>query len=303
MFDSPGAIRLSENVFRLLRDLISEHCGIYFDDDSRYTIEMRLNRRLTVQGFDNFRDYYRYLLYDKDKDTELAEIIDVVTVNETYFFREEKQFKAMVEEIVPELCQSMGERKKLRIWSAGCASGEEPYSIAMLFMENPLLLNGTEVEIIGSDINRRVLEKARRGVYTKNSFRSTDDYFTRKYFDAEGGDFRIKDTVRERVSFSHINLMNTQRQGFIGEVDIVFCRNVLIYFSQEAKKKVVDSFSGRLRNGGYLMLGHAESLMNLSTGFTLKHLKNDMVYQKPRKSNVMLSDESLYRMLWGGENE
>jgi len=303
MLESSSNITLPENVFRLLRDLIQDYCGIYFDDESRYTIQRRLFRRLVIHGFDNFRDYYRFLLYDKNRDNELSEIIDIITVNETYFFREDKQFKAMIEEIVPELALSLADRNKLRIWSAGCASGEEPYSIAMLFLENQYLLNGLEVEIIGSDINRRVLEKARRGVYTRNSFRSTDDYFTRKYFNAEGDDYRIKDSVRELVSFSHINLLDNYRQSFIGDVDMIFCRNVLIYFGHESKKRVVDGFSARLRDGGYLMLGHAESLMNISTGFTLKHLKNDMVYQKPKRSNVMLSDESLYRMLWGGESE
>jgi len=303
MLEASNGITLPENVFRLLRDLIEDYCGIYFDDESRYTIQRRLSRRLAIHGFDNFRDYYRFLLYDKDKDSELSEILDIITVNETYFFREDRQFKAMMEEIVPELTHSLGDRKKLRIWSAGCASGEEPYSIAMLFLEKKYLLNGLEVEIIGSDINRRVLEKARRGVYTKNSFRSTDDYFTRKYFDAEGDDYRIKDSVRGLVSFSHINLLDSYRQSFIGSVDMIFCRNVLIYFGLESKKRVINGFSARLRDGGYLMLGHAESLMNVSTGFTLKHMKNDMVYQKPRRSRVMLSDESLYRMLWGGENE
>jgi chemotaxis protein methyltransferase CheR len=303
MLERKSSIILSENVFRLLRDLISDYCGIYFDDDSRITIERRLNRRLALRGFDNFRDYYRFLLYDKERDTELSEIIDIITVNETYFFREEKQFKAMIEEILPEMRSSMTDNRKLRIWSAGCASGEEPYSIAMLALENRHVLGGTEIEIIGSDINRRVLEKARRGVYTKNSFRSMDEYFKRRYFDREGDDYRIRDSVRELVSFSHVNLLDTFRQSFIGAVDIVFCRNVLIYFNHESKKRVIEGFAARLRDGGYLMLGHAESLMNVSTEFTLKHLKNDLVYQKPKKSSVMLSNESLYNMLWGGENE
>jgi len=303
MLEQYKAVTLPENVFRLIRDLISDYCGIYFDDDSRKTVERRLGRRLSVRGFDNFRDYYRFLLYDKDKESELSEIIDIITVNETYFFREDKQFKAMIEEIIPEMSVSMAERRKLRIWSAGCASGEEPYSIAMLVLENRNLFSGLEIEIVASDINRRVLEKARQGTYTRNSFRSTDDYFKRRYFDREGEVYRIKSSVRELVSFSHVNLLDAYRQGIVGKVDIVFCRNVLIYFNNEAKKKVIEGFSDRLRDGGYLMLGHAESLMNISTGFTLKHLKNDMVYQKPRRSSFSMSDESLYGMIWGGEGE
>lgn len=303
MYEWHRNVPLPENVFRLLRDLISDYCGIYFDDDSRNNVERRLSRRLAVHGFDNFRDYYRYLLYDKEKDLELSEIIDIVTVNETYFFREEKQFKAMVDEVIPELSHSLAERRKLRIWSAGCASGEEPYSIAMLILENKHLFNSVEIEIVASDINRRVLEKARQGVYTMNSFRAMDDYFKKKYFDREGDVYRIKNSVKELVTFSHVNLLDIYRQSFLGKVDIVFCRNVLIYFNRDAKKRVVVGLSDRLNDGGYLMLGHAESLMNISTNFILKHLKNDMVYQKPRRSKFQMSDESLYGMIWGNDNE
>lgn len=299
MSSGKPVVELPWDIFRLLRDIILDFCGIYFDDDSRFTLERRLNRRLGINGLDNFRDYYRFLLYDNKRDNELAEIIDILTVNETYFFREDKQFKALMDEIVPELRVALKGRRKIRIWSAGCASGEEPYSIAMLFLERPEILEHVDVEILGSDINRRVLEKARKGVYTQNSFRTIDSFFISRYFDRDGENYRIKDSVRDLVNFSYINLLDPYKQKFIGEVDVIFCRNVLIYFSPEAKKKVVNSFANRLDDGGYLLLGHAESLINISTSFTLKHLKNDMVYQKPRRSKASMSDDSLFRMLWG----
>lgn len=299
MAEGGGRIELSENDFRLMRDLISDYCGIHFDSDSRYTMERRLTRRLSIHGIDNFRDYYRFLLYDKGRDDEMSEIIDVLTVNETYFFREDRQFKALVDEIVPELLQTRQEKRKLRIWSAGCASGEEPYSMAMLFLEHPVLMETLEVEIIGSDISRRVLTKARSGIYSKNSFRSIEPYYIRKYFTQEGDNFRIHDDVRKLVSFNYINLLDSRKQTIMGQMDVIFCRNVLIYFSQEAKKKAAKGFASRLVDGGYLLLGHAESLMSISTGFTLKHLRHDMVYQKPRKTKVSLSDEGLMNMLWG----
>ncbi|MFC1769530.1 CheR family methyltransferase [Nitrospirota bacterium] len=282
-----------------MRDLISDYCGIFFDDESRYIFERRLTRRLEVIGLDNFRDYYRFLLYNKGKSEELDEIIDILTVNETYFFREQRQFQALIEEIAPELMRAKSESKRLRIWSAGCASGEEPYTIAMLILENESLFRGWDIEVLGSDINQRVLQKARRGVYRKNSFRTTDQFYLRKYFEGDDSGYRIKDNVRKLVQFSCLNLLDTNKMKFVDGMDVIFCRNVLIYFHTEAKKKAVESFNETLMDGGYLLLGHAESLMNISTSFSLKHLKNDMVYQKPKKAEVSMTDESLFRMVWG----
>jgi chemotaxis protein methyltransferase CheR len=292
-------IHLPEDVFRLLRDLIAEYCGIFFEDDSRYLLERKLNRRVKVNGLDNFRDYFRFLLYDKRKDDELSNVVDVLTVNETYFFRELNQLKAFSGEICQELKALKPDARKIRIWSAGCASGEEPYTIAMLVLERAPLFKGWEVEILGSDINRRVLQTARNGVYRKNSFRATDDYYLNKYFMKEGDSYRIKDEVKRLVNFNCLNLLDPCKAHLVGMMDIIFCRNVLMYFHHNAKKRVVDNFHGRLSDGGYLLLGHAESLINVSTAFSLKHLRNDMVYQKPRTSGVSMSNESLLRMVWG----
>lgn len=299
MMEKDILIPLSEDVFRLLRDLISDYCGIYFDDTAQFILERRLNRRLRLNGLDNFRDYYRFLMYDKRKEAELSEIVDVLTVNETYFFREQNQLNSFIDEICKELRDIKKISRKIRIWSAGCASGEEPYTIAILLMEHPELFEGINVEIIGSDINQRVLQTARNGVYRKNSFRTTDEYYIHKYFHEEGGLLRIKEDVKKLVSFNCLNLLDPLKAKFVGLMDVIFCRNVLIYFHDDAKRKVVESFFSRLNDGGYLLLGHAESLMNVSTAFALKHLKKDMAYQKPKKSAISLSDESLLRMVWG----
>jgi len=272
-------VPLSEDVFRLIRDLIREYCGIFFDDSSRFLIERRLSRRVREQHLDDFRDYYRLLLYDKKREEELSAVIDLVTVNETYFFREQNQLRAFSEEILPELKKETGERK-LRIWSAGCSTGEEPYTIAMLILEYGNL-QGWDIEVIGSDINQRVLSVARRGVYRRNSFRSDDTRLTEKYFREENGLYTISDRVKQCVNFCHLNLLDPFRVKFVGRLNVIFCRNVLIYFDQEARRKVVNNFYERLREGGYLLLGHAESLMNISTSFDLTHLKHDMVYRKP----------------------
>lgn len=280
-------IPLDEGVFRLLRDLIRDHYGIFFDDNSRYLLERRLSRRLKTQHINDFRDYYRYLLYDKKRDEELREITDMLTVNETYFFREMNQLRTFIDEIVPAIKEENKSRGKIRIWSAGCSTGEEPYTLAMLLLESGDM-SGWDIEILASDINQRVLTTARRGTYRKISFRCTEQYYIDKYFKPEGDSFIISDNVKRFINFSHLNLLDPLKIKFIGHMDVIFCRNVLIYFDQHTRKKVTDHFFDRLVEGGYLLLGHSESLMNISTAFALKHLKNDMVYQKPHTQEASI---------------
>lgn len=288
MFEKEEIIPLEEEVFRLIRDFVRDYCGIFFDDDSRYLLEKRLSRRVRTLNFSNFREYYRYLLYHKNRDEELASIIDIITVNETYFFREQNQLKTFSEEILPELKDINKDKKRLRIWSAGCSTGEEPYTIAMLVLEKGYFHNWN-IEIFGSDINQRVLQVARSGTYRKNSFRATEPYFLRKYFREENSISRISDNVKQYVNFSHLNLLDPYKVKLVGTVDVIFCRNVLIYFDYPSRKKVIDMFYERLADGGYLLLGHAESLINLSTAFSLRHFKYDMVYQKPVKKGASIN--------------
>ncbi len=277
-------IALSDDIFRLLRDLVHSYCGIYFDDGSKFLVERRLARRLEERQVTTFEEYYHFLRYDRKRDEELAVLVDNLTTNETYFFRESPQLRAFAEELLPELRTTLAGRKSLRIWSAGCSTGEEPYTIAMLLLESGDWWRDWQVEILGSDINQRVLHTARKGVYKKTSHRVSTPEMIKKYFVEEGkGDYRIIDAVRELVSFSYVNLLDPFKTSLINNMDIIFCRNVIIYFDREAKKKVVESFHDKLRDGGYLLLGHSESLINLSNAFVLRTLKNDMVYQKPSR--------------------
>ncbi len=277
-------IALSDDIFRLLRDLVHSYCGIYFDDGSKFLVERRLARRLEERQVTTFEEYYHFLRYDRKRDEELAVLVDNLTTNETYFFRESPQLRAFAEELLPELRTTLANRKSLRIWSAGCSTGEEPYTIAMLLLESGDWWRDWQVEILGSDINQRVLHTARKGVYKKTSHRVSTPEMMKKYFVEEGkGDYRIIDAVRELVSFSYVNLLDPFKTSLINNMDIIFCRNVIIYFDREAKKKVVESFHDKLRDGGYLLLGHSESLINLSNAFVLRTLKNDMVYQKPSR--------------------
>ena len=280
MFDDKTT-PLPDDVFRLLRDFVHSYCGIYFDDGSKFLLERRLSRRLEQHRLKSFEEYYHFLRYDRKREEELTILVDNLTTNETYFFRESPQLHAFSDEILPELRQSLADRKVLRIWSAGCSTGEEPYTIAMLLFESGDWWRDWQVEILGSDINQRVLHTARKGVYKKSSHRATKPEMLTKYFIEEKGDYRVIDKVKELVSFSYVNLLDPFKTSLISNMDIIFCRNVIIYFDKEAKKKVIESFYQKLRGGGYLLLGHSESLINISNAFVLRTLKNDMVYQKP----------------------
>lgn len=287
IFSAGTEVSMSEEEFRLIRDLIHSHCGLFFEHDTKYLLEKRLSRRLSVLRMDNFREYYHFLRYSRDRDQELSDIMDVLTTNETYFFREAFQLKAFTDEILPEIKaakEKKGERE-LRIWSAGCSTGEEPYTIAMLLLDMRCFQDW-KVEIVGTDISHRVLQHARKAVYGRSSFRTTDERYVRRYFTDHDGAFRVADEVRKLVTISHLNLFDENRIILLGKMDIVFCRNVIIYFDQTAKKRVIDTFYKSLRDGGYLLLGHAESLLNTSTAFALRHLKNDMVYQKPYPAGI-----------------
>jgi chemotaxis protein methyltransferase CheR len=274
-------VALGPEEFRLLRDFINGFCGLWFDDDSAYFLERRLQQRLRERQLDSFLDYYYLLLYGAEREEELSRVVDVLTTNETYFFREMNQLRALTEEIVPELVQRRGGRRRLRLWSAGCSTGEEPYTLAILLLEHPLLA-GWDTEIFASDISQRVLHSARRGVYTASSFRCTEPGYRERYFEpVDAGSSRVVEPVRRLVTFGQLNLLAPEQWTILGQFDVILCRNVMIYFNAEGKRKMVESFHRKLDGGGFLLLGHAESLMNVTTAFTLRHFRHDMVYQKP----------------------
>jgi chemotaxis protein methyltransferase CheR len=272
---------LGQEEFRLLRDFIAHYSGIYFDDQSHYLLERRLQKRLEDFGLDSFKDYYLRLIYDPDREEEVGTLLDILTTNETYFFREMNQLKVFSEEIIPEFAATKKSERSIRVWSAGCSTGEEPYTLAILMLEHPALI-GWQKEVLATDISSRVLRSAREGYYGKLAFRATDPHYQERYFHKEDENrYRVRDNVKSLVTFGHLNIMQTSNWPTDGSFDVVFCRNVLIYFGQEAKKKTVKNLEAKLRKGGFLLLGHAESLLNISTSFVLRHFKNDMVYQKP----------------------
>lgn len=280
MVSIQSRIEMSVEEYRLLRDLVYNYCGIFFKEDVQYLLERRLNSRLRELNIGSYSEYYRYLRYSPKRRQELEEIIELLTTNETYFFREEYQLRAFSDEILPELIRNNTAEKRLKMWSAGCSTGEEAYTVAMLLYEN-YKLRDWDIEIFANDISRKVVQKARKGQYGRSSFRSTKEEVIDKYFREQDSLFVIDERIRSMVSFGHLNLLDQEMLQLIGNVDLIFCRNVLIYFDKQARLRVLKMFYDKLKPHGYLLLGHSESLMNVSTDFELVHLKNDMVYRKP----------------------
>lgn len=279
------SLTLPEDVFHLFRDLMYAQSGVVLDERAKYFVENRLLHSVQRLQFDSFRDYYFYLKYDRKKTEELANVIDLLTIHETYFFREEQQLKSFSEEILPEIASKKNNAKSLRIWSAGCSTGEEPYTLSMMLQEKPEFKDW-RIEIFATDISQRVLQSARRGIYQPYAFRTTDPKVLSKYFKKEDAAYRISDDVKKNVIFLHLNLLDANKMAFINPMDIVFCRNVIIYFDTAAKQKVIETFHAKLKDNGYLLLGHSESLINISTSFALRHLKHDMVYQKLQRPSA-----------------
>ncbi|MFW5876937.1 MAG: CheR family methyltransferase [Myxococcota bacterium] len=273
--------RLRHEEFRLIRDLVNRFCGIDFGDETIYVVERRLRERIQSLGLKDFEDYYQYLRYHPEASAEVERAVDELTTNETYFFREDYQLRAFAREVLPEMHERLSSSgsRRLALWSAGCSTGEEAYTLAMVVSDTGLF-DGWDVRIFGNDISRRVLKTARRAIYGPSSFRAMPADYERYFVETPEGR-QVHPSIRSMCHFGHLNLLDQSRAAMVGRVDAIFCRNVLIYFDTESRRKVIGNFYERLVPGGYLMLGHSESLLHVTTAFELAHLSSDLVYRKP----------------------
>ena len=272
---------MSDEEFRLLSELIHGYCGLSFDNHQKYLFEHRLAVRLETLGLSRYSDYYRYLKYAPDGPQELEEMADRLSNNETYFFREQRQLDSFMQDVLPSIIDDLASQRRLRVWSAGCSSGEEPYTLAML-LSDCAALEGWDIEIFGNDISRKVLKKARSARYSLTSFRTTPIELQQRFFhQVDANTYELIPAVRSMVSFGHINLLDEKSAAYILPADVIFCRNVLIYFDRPTRDRVLGLFYRKLKRGGYLLLGHSENLINVSTEFELVTLPNDLVYRKP----------------------
>jgi chemotaxis protein methyltransferase CheR len=275
-----GISDFPQDLFRILAGLIRDKSGIDFGDSNRFLLESRIGSRIRELRLDGPRAYLDHLRYGSQAEAEMDALLDRVTNPETYFFREPEQLSAFTEEILPEWESSAPEGRPLRLWSAGCATGEEPFTLAMLLAEKNFY-DRHPVDIFGSDLSAGSVARARSGIYRENSFRQTSEERKSRFFVAEGhGRFRIAEEIRDRVSFGRINLIDTRKLAALPQYDVIFCRNVLIYLDDLSKRNVVASLHQQLVPGGHLFLGRVESLVAFATEFHLRHLQHDMVYQK-----------------------
>ena len=275
---------MSKEVFLKLRELIYEKSGIFFPEGKLYLLESRLSKRLIELEIDSFEKYLYHIRKQNPPTEELSAIYNLITINETFFFRFEKQLDIFINKLLPEVMAKKAAKhdRRINIWSSASSSGEELYTIAMLLKEKMALkLPLTNLRLQGTDISARILKKAKLGQYGSNSFRSNmENYYKTKYFTHENGVFSVKDEIKRMVSFDFTNLNDISAIRKQRSVDFLFCRNVLIYFDKEMKKRVIRAFYDVLNHGGYLFLGEAESLHGISSAFKVVHFPGVFVYWK-----------------------
>jgi chemotaxis protein methyltransferase CheR len=282
LVNNDSELEMTPDEFVMIRDFILEKSGIYFAENKLYLVRNRLAKRMAELQIKSVRDYFYHVKYDLSLN-EFNKLMDLVTTNETSFFRNEPQLLSFSDEVLPLMIdEKMRERgnKSLRIWSAGCSTGEEPYTLALIVLERLKSLAGWDVEIVANDISEQVLQKARQGEYSGITLRNVRPELLARYFTKEGDNYRVKPEVQAMVKFSHMNLNDPRKISVITNMDVIFCRNVMIYFSDDVKKQLVRGFYNALRPGGYYYIGHAETLHGVSKAFKLVYFKNALVYQK-----------------------
>ena len=280
---SANEIKITNEEFIILRDFLYDQCGIFVGENRKYLMENRLNTRLRELGLHSFGEYHNYLRYDKNRMAELNELFINMTTNETSFFRNNVQLDVFRDKVLAKVIaeqRAKGE-KKLNIWSAGCSSGEEPYTIAIIILD--LLkneVNDWNIKITANDLSLAMLNIARKGVYSEYALRTTPPEIIDKYFIKEGKNFKIIPAAQKLVQFGQINLARSDQLAKVDRSHIVFCRNVIIYFDDAMKKHVINAFYDNLLPGGYLLIGHSESLHNISRTFKPEHHPGAIIYCK-----------------------
>lgn len=267
--------------FAKFRDFFYRKTGIHFDESKRYFVDKRLIERIDATGARDFRQYFVNLRFEAAGD-ELQQLVNSMTVNETYFFREAYQFDCMVKDMLEEVVRNRRPGSRIRIWSIPSSTGEEPYTIAIYLLERWKRINEYDVEIMSSDIDTEVLASAQRGIYSPRSVAQLPKPYLEKYFSkTRDGDYAISRDLVSAVEFSRVNLSEAADTRRFREIDIIFCRNLLIYFDDLSRRVAAETFYDALNPGGFVCLGHSESMSRISSLFTVRRFSDAMVYQKP----------------------
>jgi chemotaxis protein methyltransferase CheR len=273
-------ISISEQDFQKFREFFYRKSGIQFDDSKRYFVDKRLIERVEATGNADFRNYFTLLRFQASGE-ELQALTNLMTVNETYFFREPYQFDCLVNSILPEIVLRKTDSSPIRIWVIPSSSGEEAYSIAMTLLQRWPEINDRDVEIISSDIDTKILDAARRGLYSERSVGQMPPRYLRQYFKRAGQSWQIDDSLREAVEFTRVNLSDANETRGYRNFDVVFCRNLLIYFDDLSRKAAAETFFDALVPGGFICLGHSESMSRMSALYRVRKFADAIVYQKP----------------------
>jgi chemotaxis protein methyltransferase CheR len=274
--------KLGKEAFDQLRTLIYSKCGISFSDAKKYLLESRLAKRIEARGLKTFDDYIYFLNYDAQKESEIVFLVNTIVTNETSFFRDPVQLKGFDEGVIPKLVEEKKKvnNKRMKIWSAASSTGEEPYTLAIMLLELGLGTDGWSIEVTGSDISDNVLRSAKAATYEQYSIRNATPQQLTKYFVQKEKMYVVAPDVQRLVKYKKINLMNSFETRLVKDNDVIFCRNVLIYFDDASKKKAVANLYDSLAKGGFLFIGFSESLHDITRLFKPVRFCGTMVYQK-----------------------
>jgi chemotaxis protein methyltransferase CheR len=269
--------------FLKFREFFYRRTGISFEASKRYFVDKRLVERIEATGTGNFRGYFTMLRFQASGE-ELQQLTNLMTVNETYFLREEYQFKCLVDSILPEIVRRRSSPDAIRIWCIPSSSGEEPYSIAMCLLERWNGIREWDVEIVSSDIDTSILRRARAGRYSARSVQNVPPRWLEKYFKGVGDDYQLCGDLRDAVEFTRVNLSEAADTLVYRNFDVIFCRNLLIYFDDLSRTTAAETFYEALNPGGFICLGHSESMSRISSLFKVRKFPDAIVYQKGLES-------------------
>ncbi|MEN9597283.1 MAG: hypothetical protein RL236_1717 [Pseudomonadota bacterium] len=271
---------ISEEDFLKFKEYFYRKTGMMFDNSKRYFVDKRLVDRIEMTESGNFRSYFNTLRFESSGH-ELQQLVNVMTVNETYFFREEYQFKCLVNSMMNEITSKKKDKSPIRIWSVPSSSGEEPYSIAIYLLEYWSDIDKWDVEIMSSDIDTNIVMQAKKGHYSTRSVMNLSKPLLDKYFHRNAGGYQICDDLRQAVEFNRVNIMDPRDVQAYRDIDIVFCRNLLIYFDETSRRQAAEMFFDAMKEGGFICLGHSESMSRISSLFRVRKFPDAIVYQKP----------------------
>jgi chemotaxis protein methyltransferase CheR len=274
-------LAIAQEDFQKFREFFYRKTGILFEDNKRYFVDKRLIERMLATGSESFRSYFTMLRFQTSNE-ELQALTNAMTVNETYFFREAYQFDCMVNSLLDEVVAQKKPGQPVRIWSLPCSTGEEPYSIVIYLLEHWAKLDRYDVEILASDIDTEVLKAAARGVFSPRSVQHLPAAFLKKYFNhLPTGNYKIDPDLSGSIDFSRVNLLDPADTRRFRDIDVVFCRNLLIYFDDTSRRAAAETFYNAMSPGGFICLGHSESMSRISDLYRVRKFKDAIVYQKP----------------------